>query len=259
MNDAVFTERDGPIVKVVMNRPERLNAFDGDTWDLFARCMHDIDADESVRCVLITGVDEKAFSAGSDISAWSEHRSSPDDVRQYSKQIADCLDATFSCRHPVIAAINGACIGGGLLIACASDIRICGRSARFGAPINKLGMTMSYAELQTLSRIVTPAAALEILLEGNVLDADRAATLGIVNRAVADDALQAEALATAQRISERAPLVNRLHKRFVHRLLDPAPLTPEEIEEGNAAFQTEDYRTGYRAFLEKKKPEFKGR
>ena len=128
MAEDVFSERDGDIATVIMNRPEKLNAFDGPTWDLFAGIVTELDRDDSIRCVVVRGVDATAFSAGSDISAWREHRSDPADVRAYSQQIADCLDATFAVRHPVIAAINGACMGGGMLIASVCDLRICGAS-----------------------------------------------------------------------------------------------------------------------------------
>ncbi len=259
MSDGVLVERDGNIASVIMNRPERLNAFDGRTWDRFRDIMTELHGDEGVRCVIVRGIDATVFSAGSDISAWSEHRTTPEDVRAYSRTIADCLDTTFSCRHPIIAAINGACIGGGLLLASVADIRLCGESSRFGVPINRLGMTMSYAELGALSRIVAPWAALEILLEGNVFGADRAKELGLVNHVVADADIEHEVYTLARRIAERAPLVNRWHKKFVHRLMDPTPLTAAEIDEGNAAFETEDYQTGFRAFLDKTKPKFEGR
>lgn len=259
MADEIFAERDGSIASVVLNRPEKLNALDGPCWVLLDEIMAELGDDDGVRCVVVRGVDSKAFSAGSDISAWREHRTTPEDVRQYGEDLVGALDRTYACRHPVIAAINGVCMGGGMLIASVCDIRICGESTRFGAPINRLGMTMSYGELGTLSRIITPASALEILLEGNVFGAERAKEMGIINHIVADADVDREAYSLAQQISQRAPLVNRWHKKFVHRLQDPTPLTAEEIEEGHAAFETEDYQTGYRAFLEKRTPKFEGR
>jgi enoyl-CoA hydratase/carnithine racemase len=259
MADEVFAERDGSIATVVLNRPDKLNAMDKTSWILLDGIMAELDAQDDVRCIVVRGVDGRAFSAGSDISAWSEQRTTREDVRDYSKTLEDSVHTVFSCRHPVIAAINGVCMGGGLLIASVCDIRICGESSRFGVPINRLGMTVSYAELGALSRIVSSSAALEILLEGNVFGAAHAKELGLVNHIVSDADVEHEAQSLAQKISERAPLVNRWHKRFVHRLQDPTPLTEEEIEEGHAAFDTEDYQTGYRAFLQKTKPKFEGR
>jgi len=259
MADEVFAKRDGSVATVVLNRPEKLNAMDKTSWILLDGIMAELDAQDDVRCIVVRGVDNRAFSAGSDISAWSEQRTTREDVRDYSKTLEDSVNRAFSCRHPVIAAVNGVCMGGGLLIASVCDIRICGESSRFGVPINRLGMTVSYAELGALSRIVSPSAALEILLEGNVFGAAHAKELGLINHIVPDSDVEREAHSLAQKISERAPLVNRWHKKFVHRLQDPTPLTEEEIEEGHAAFDTEDYQTGYRAFLQKTKPSFEGR
>jgi enoyl-CoA hydratase len=258
MPNGVFVQRDGRIATVVLNRPDKLNAMDGACWILLDEIMSELNDDDDIHCIIIRGVDSTAFSAGSDISAWSEHRTTPEDVRKYSSDLENSLNSVFSCRHPSIAAINGVCMGGGLLIASACDIRICGESSRFGIPINRLGMTVSYAELGALSRIITPSAALEILLEGNVFKAKHAKELGLVNRIVPDSDVEREACSLGNQISERAPLVNRWHKKFIHRLMDPTPLTAEEIDEGNAAFETEDYQIGYRAFLEKTKPKFKG-
>lgn len=259
MTEEVFVERDGAIASVVLNRPDKLNALDGAGWVRLGQIMTELDADAAVRCVVVRGVDRRAFCAGSDISVWGEQRTTPEDVRRYSQELEDALHSAYTCRHPVIAAISGVCMGGGLLIASVCDIRLCGESSRYGAPINRLGMTMSYGELITLSRIVTPAAALEILLEGKVFGAEHAKALGLVTHIVADAQVEREAYALAGQIAERAPLVNRWHKQFVHRLQDPRPLTEDEIDESHAAFETEDYQSGYRAFLEKRTPKFAGR
>jgi enoyl-CoA hydratase/carnithine racemase len=205
------------------------------------------------------GADARAFSAGADIAGFEQHRSTPTQVRDYGRALGSSLAAIANCRHPVIAAINGVCVGGGLEMAGACDIRICGASSRFGAPINKLGLTMSYAELQTLIGIVGAAGLLEMLLAGEVFGAQRAYELGFVGKVLPDDSWLADTYVLAKEIAARAPLVNRWHKKFVRRLLNPAPLTSAELDEGYAAYDTEDYRIGYAAFLAKRKPEFKGR
>jgi enoyl-CoA hydratase/carnithine racemase len=160
----------------------------------------------------------------------------------------------------VVAAIRGHCIGGGLEIACACDLRIAAAGARFGVPINRLGFAIAHGELRDLLRVVNPALALELLLEGRILDAAEAAAKGLVTRVVADDAVDAEALATARRIAAGAPLVARLHKKLVRRLaVDAAPLTEGEVRENFAYLDTEDYRIGREAFLARTKPHFLGR
>jgi enoyl-CoA hydratase/carnithine racemase len=159
----------------------------------------------------------------------------------------------------VVAQIHGICVGGGLEIAGLADVRICGESSRFGAPINKLGLVMAYPEIAALVRLAGEAVALEILLEGRVFDAREAKEKGLVTRVVPDADVAAEALAAARRIADGAPLAARWHKKFARRLREPHPLSPEELDEGFACYGTEDFAIGRRAFLAKAKPEFLGR
>jgi enoyl-CoA hydratase len=259
MTNTIYTKREGAVASVVLNRPEKLNALDLPDWQRIGEIMNELDADESVRCIVMRGADVQAFSAGADIAGFEQYRSTPEQVREYGRTLGGSLAAIANCRHPVIAAINGVCVGGGLEMSGACDIRICGASSRFGAPINKLGLTMSYGELQTLISIVGGAGLLEMLLAGEVFGAERAYELGFVSRVLPDDSWLDDAYALAHEIASRAPLVNRWHKKFVRRLLKPAPLTAAELDEGYAAFDTEDYKIGYQAFLAKRKPEFEGR
>jgi enoyl-CoA hydratase/carnithine racemase len=159
----------------------------------------------------------------------------------------------------MIALISGICVGGGLELAANCDIRICGQSSRFGVPINKLGLVMSYAELESLLTLVGRAVTLEILLEGRIFGADEARDKGLVQRVVPDDKVEEEAYATTRRIVDGAPLVARWHKKFIDRLSDPASLSSDEIDEGFLCFGTKDFEIGLKAFLDKKKPEFTGR
>jgi len=177
----------------------------------------------------------------------------------YGKLMHGTIAAFRACVVPTVAMIKGICVGGGLEIAGLCDIRICGESSRFGAPISKLGLVMAYPELSCLRDLVGPGVALEILLEGRIMDAPEALQKGIVSRIVPDADVETEATATARRIADGAPLVHRWHKKFLERLADPTPLSAEELKEGFACYDTEDFKTGYQAFLDKKKPQFKGR
>lgn len=259
MSDTVAVERAGEIATVVLNRPDKLNVLDLAAWRALSDAFRRLDEDESLRCVVVRGFGQRAFSAGSDIAAFPRQRDTARQVLEYAQAIEGALTGILECRHPTVAQIRGACVGGGLEIAACCDLRVCGASSRFGAPINRLGLTMSHAELRPLIDLVGRSGVLEILLEGTILPADRALAMGLVNRVVLDDQVDDEALATARRIAEGAPLVNRWHKRFVRRLADPAPLSADEIAEGYAALETRDYRTGRQAFLEKRKPRFEGR
>jgi enoyl-CoA hydratase/carnithine racemase len=151
------------------------------------------------------------------------------------------------------------CVGGGLELTTTCALRICGESARLGIPVKRLGLVVSYSELKPLVDLIGPANALEILLEGRIHSADEALRMGLVNRVVPDAEVERETFATAERIAEGAPLVARWHKKFTRRLMQPEPITEEEMDESFYCFETEDFRAGYRAFLAKSRPEFRGR
>src|SRR5262249_40324518 len=160
-----------------------------------------------------------------------------------------CLAAIRDCRHPTIAMIYGLCVGGSLEIASMCDLRICGASARFGVPINRIGVIMAYPELAALIDLVGRSTALEILLEGRVFGAEEAKDKGLVPRVVADERVAGEVAAAARRIADGAPLSNRWHKKFAKRLAERRRLTAREYAEGFANCATADYLEGYRAFL----------
>ena len=259
MPDTILVQRDHAIVTVVLNRPHKLNALTKPMWKRLGEVMDDLSADETIRCVVLRGAGEKAFSPGNDISEFEHERANPVQSRAYGEIIAATMDSVQYCRHPTVAMIHGICVGGGLEIAGLCDLRICGESSRFGAPINRLGLVMAYRELEALVTAAGRRGALEILLEGRIIDAAEALRKGLVTRVVADGEVAAEALATAGRVADGAPLVARWHKKFLRRLADPAPITEAELAECYECFGTEDYDIGYHSFLEKKKPEFKGR
>jgi enoyl-CoA hydratase/carnithine racemase len=259
MADTILVERDGPIATVVLNRPEKLNALTRPMWKRLGEVFEELSASDAVRCIIIRGAGTKAFAPGNDISEFQTERSNVEQARAYGTDMRRTIEAIDGCRHPVVAQIHGICVGGGLEIAGLCDLRICGESSRFGVPINRLGLVMAYAEIGSLIALAGEAVALEILLEGRVFDAAEAKDKGLVTRVVADDQVEAEAKATAQRIAEGAPLVARWHKKFARRLRDAKPLTAQEYDEGFACFGSEDFQIGYQAFLAKAKPDFRGK
>ena len=259
MAELIEVLRDGVIATVVLNRPDKLNALTKGMWQALGSVIEALSSDDDLRCIIVRGAGEKAFSPGNDIGEFATERANKAQAIAYGHIMHATLDALGACRHPLVAQIHGICVGGGLEIAALCDLRICGESSRFGAPIKSLGLTMAYAEMAPLIRLVGAAAALEILLEGRIFDAAEAKEKRLVTRIVSDDKVAAEARASAERIAEGAPLVARWHKKFARRLADPRPLTAAESDEGFDCFDTEDFRIGYAAFLAKKKPVFAGR
>jgi enoyl-CoA hydratase/carnithine racemase len=257
----ILVEREGAIATVVLSNPGKLNAITLAMWRELARVMDGLSAEETLRCIILRGAGQDAFAAGADIAEFARVRDNAEQGRAYHREdVRGALEAVGGCRHPTVAMIHGPCVGGGFEIACQCDLRIAGRSGRFGVPINRLGFPIAYDELAALLPLAGRAVALEILVEGRVWDAEEACAKGLLTRVVADEALEDEVGATARRIAEGAPLVARWHKRFVRRLTPrPAPLTAAEIDENFAYFATEDYRIGMDAFTRKEKPRFRGK
>lgn len=259
MTDLVLIEREGPIATVVLNRPAKLNAFTKTMWRDLGVAIDALSADDSIHCIIVRGAGEKAFSPGNDISEFATERANRVQAIAYGAVMHATVAAFERCRHPLVAQIHGICVGGGMEIAALCDFRICGESSRFGAPIKNLGLVMAHSEMAPLVRLVGADVALEILLEGRIIDAAEAKDKRLVTRVVPDDQVAAEALATARRIAAGAPLAARWHKKFANRLRDPAPLTAAERLEAFECFDSEDFQIGYRAFLAKQRPGFVGR
>jgi len=255
----ILVERQEDIATVVLNRPHKLNALVKPMWQRLGEAMRTLSDDDSVRCIVLRGAGDKSFAPGNDISEFKDARSNSKDAKQYGEIHHEALAALYECRHPIVALINGICVGGGLEIASLCDLRICGASSRFGVPINRLGLCVGVREMQGLYSLVGKAVTMEILLEGRVFDAKEALEKHLVTRVVEDDQVEQEAYATARRIADGAPLVARWHKQFMRRQVDPAPLTEQEKDASYLCYDTEDFHIGYNSFLEKTKPVFKGK
>ena len=260
MSAQVSTSLKGRVAEVVLDRPEKHNVLDLGGWSALADTFDELSKNVDIGCVIIRGAGDRSFSTGSDISSFAAQRDTPEDARRYSEAITRGMNAVRECRHPTLGLIEGLCVGGGMEIAACCDVRICGQSSRFGAPINRLGLTMSHDELEPLIALLGPGPVLEILLTGDLIGAERAREIGLVNRIVEDGEVIPTGWDLASRIAEGAPLVNRWHKRFILRLMerDSEPLTKAEQDEALEAFQTDDYREGRSAFLEKRPPKFSG-
>ncbi len=259
MPEPVLVARQDAIATVTLNRPEKRNALDATAWDALADAFDTLSEDGALRCIVLRGAGPDAFAAGADISGFATDHSTPVLARSYKARTDRAVESIAGGTHPVVAMIHGYCLGGGFEIATACDIRIAAESSRLGVPARLMGLYLGYGLVDTLTATVGRATALEIALEGRVYGAREAYEKGMITRLVPDANLEEEAYASARRIAEGAPLAARWHRRAIRRHADPRPLTEEEIAESFAYAATEDYHEGYRAFLAKKKPVFKGR
>jgi enoyl-CoA hydratase len=259
MTDVVLVERKDGVAWVIINRPEKMNALNLPVWQGVGDAFLDLAKDESVRCVVLRGSGRKAFAPGADIDEFDSLRATPAQAKTYDLVMRRALAAAADCPKPTLVMIHGPCVGGGLELACQCDIRIAGRSARFGVPIARIGVVMAHPELAGIARLIGPARALEILLEAKVIDAATALEWGLLARVTDDAELEAEIKATAERILAGSPLAHKWHKSFIRRLNDPSPVSEAELGEAYRFLETEDYREGVAAFLAKRKPEFKGK
>jgi enoyl-CoA hydratase/carnithine racemase len=255
----VDLSRDGEIATLTLNNPGKLNAIDLGMWVQLAENMAELAVDRDIRCIILRGAGNDAFAAGGDLEEFLTARATLEQALHYHGQVAAALNAIADCLQPTVALIQGACIGGGLEIAGACDLRICNESARFGAPINRLGFSMYPGEMDGLLKLAGAAVLKEILLEGRILNAGEAYEKGLVTRVVPDSQVVDEAYATARRIGAGAPLVAGWHKQWIRRLQSSRPVNDEERAASFAFLDTEDYREGLAAFFEKRKPAFKAR
>lgn len=254
----VSCEIEGRIAYVTIANPGKLNALNMGMWNQITQHFNTLHQNQELRCIIIRGADGQ-FAAGADVQEFATVRNTlADGMRYHNQTIAASLKAICECQHPVVAAIEGVCVGGGLEIAISCDIRIASRSARFGIPINKLGFPLAPQEMQSLLSLVGRAVASEILLEGRILNAQEGWEKGLVHR-LADD-VPAEALATAKRIAQGAPLAARLNKKFIRRLsFVPERLNDQEQLEAFSFLESQDYQEGVLGFLAKQIPEFTGK
>jgi enoyl-CoA hydratase len=247
------------VALVTVNRPEKLNSLNRETIGALARCFDDLAADAAVRAVILTGAGEKAFVAGADIS--EVDGLSPAEGRMWGLVGQQAFSKIENLPKPVIAAINGYALGGGLELAMACHIRIAVPNARLGQPEVKLGAVPGYGGTQRLPRLVGKGLALEMILTGDPITAERAEQIGLVNRVVPASELIPTARQIAARILENGPVAVALSLEAVHCGLEmplDAALRWEAAQFGLSC-ATEDIREGTRAFLEKRKAQFKGR
>ena len=256
--DMLYEVRDG-IAYVTFNRPQARNAFTFAMYERLAEICAIADEDRSIKAMLLTGAGGKAFAAGTDINQFRAFKS-PEDALNYEQRIDRVLGALERCRVPTIAAIAGACTGGGAGIAACCDIRIAASNARFGVPIAKtLGNCMSMANFSRFTAIIGAARVKEIIFTARLVEAAEAKAIGLVNEVVEDPAnLMARAEEVTRMIAGNAPLTMQAAKEALRRL--QPRLSREEGEDLILmCYMSEDFREGMDAFLNKRQPNWKGK
>ncbi len=246
---------------LTFNNPDRRNAVSIEMWEAVAQTAERFASDDAVRVVVLTGAGEKAFVSGADISQFEEKRANAEAGDAYTQISENARMHLAAIEKPVIAMIRGFCVGGGIGVAMKVDIRICSDDSRFGIPAAKLGLAYAYESLRALTHLVGPAYAKEILFTGRLLSADEALRIGLVNKVVPAGELEASVRAYCDMITANAPLTIKASKVTIEDVLkDPDKRNFGRIHElKSACMDSEDYTEGRRAFMEKRKPQFKGR
>lgn len=258
-NDAILLERDGPVATITLNRPDKRNALTFEMYQRLAEICRTSRCKEGPKVLIVRGAGDKAFAAGTDISLFRDFKTAQDGLA-YEKKMDGVLSDIEACPKPIIAAITGACTGGGAAIAGLCDIRLATRDMRFGFPIARtLGNCLSISSLQRMSALLGVARTKDLILTSRLIEADEALNIGLVSELYDDaDALFARAKEMAGEIATFAPLTLRATKEMFRRMSAAEPA----IEDGDLiamCYGSDDFHEGLEAFLAKRKANWTGR
>ena len=254
-------ERRGAVGWIIFNQPAKRNAINDAMWRGIAPAMAQFDADPEVRCVAFRGAGTEAFASGADISEFEQIRAQKSSVAEYDDLLDQVLHSIQDSRKPSVAMIYGFCMGGGLEVALACDLRYCGESAQFGIPAAKLGLAYNIEGHKRLVETVGHARAREIMFLGRRYSADEGLAMGLVNRVYADAELETEVARIVAQLSENAPLSIANSKTIIEEYAKSTGAPDHAIMAASIdrCAKSGDYQEGRRAFMEKRKPLFKGR
>jgi enoyl-CoA hydratase len=261
MTEKILADVEGGIGWLTFNQPEKRNAMSMEMWQGVADAFEAFQADPEVRVVVMRGAGGKAFVSGADISEFDANRANAEQKAQYNAVTARGKQWLAQIEKPLVAMIEGFCIGGGLAVALNADVRIATESSKFGIPAAKLGLGYDFAGLATLARLVGPSVARDILFSARFLPAEEALRVGLINRVVPDSDLESEVRAYCALIAQNAPLTIRAAKAAMREWeRDPADRDLARVDTlVNACFDSADYAEGRKAFAEKRPPMFGGR
>ncbi len=259
--DKMIARKEDGVGWLIFNNPARRNAVSMAMWEAVGEAMEDFQADDDIRVVVMAGAGDKAFVSGADISEFAENRNSAASEEKYNAASARAHRGMAGLQKPLIAMIQGFCIGGGVAVALAADIRIAADDTQYAVPAARLGLGYGFAGLNNLTALVGPAMAKEIFFTARRFTAEEALAMGLVNRVVPVDQLEAVVDEYTAMIKDNAPLTIRAAKATVKEVLkDPERRNMAALEaQIKACFDSEDFAEGRTAFMEKRKPVFEGR
>lgn len=257
MTNPIRLDIAAPFGEIVLNRPDKRNALSIAMWDAIPGLVTKAEADEAVKVLIIHGGESGAFAAGADISEFETIYAIPEDAAASGDAIATALNAVERCKKPVIAAIDGACVGGGVSLAMAADLRVASENAKFGVTPGKLGLVYPAGDTRRLLATIGPSATKDILFTGRIFGADEARQMSLIDRV----APAGEAIPTARAFGEEIANISQWSTRAIKTMIagltgDWTDDTPEARALFLEGFQNEDFQEGYRAFLEKRPAKF---
>ena len=259
-SDKMLARKEGSVGHMIFNNPEKHNAVSLDMWDAADVILDDFENDAGVRVVVLSGAGGKSFVSGADISKFEKERGSEEAVRHYNDRIKVVYGRIHAFPKPTIAMINGYCIGGGLNLAVACDLRFCSEKSKFAMPAARLALGYPYPAIRRLTDAIGPGAAKHMMFTARRIDAEEAYRLGLVQKILAEDELEAFIADYAGSVAANAPLTVKAMKLISNEVLKDPDMRDLEMCDRlvSECFASEDYKEGRRAFMEKRPPQFKG-